>query len=175
MYGATEGAYGAWVLEALPALTRVRISEDEAVEGGVKIVGATALGGLTNDQINTINDYLTGVTDGKGRRPINDKLSIVSAETLTSPTLDLTVTCDAALTGDAAARVSTALLAMFGTTPIGGVKVPPSSTGKILKAAIYKSVMAQSGITNVTGIPEDITLTQSQIYVPTINVTVLTA
>lgn len=175
MYGANEGAYGAWVLEALPELTRYAVYEDEAVEGGVKIIGATSTGGLTEDQITTISNYLTGVTDGKGRRPINDRLSIVSADTVTTPAISLTVTCDAALSGDAASRVTTALISMFGSLPIGGEKIPPSSVGKVLASRIYQSVMGQAGIRNVTGVPADITLAQTQIYVPNITVTVITA
>ncbi len=178
MYGATEGAYGAWVLEALPALTRFRISEDNEVEGGVKIVGATAVGGLTEEQIQTISDYLTGVTDGKGRRPINDRLSIVSATEFSDVifnTLNLTVTCDSSLATDAATRVATALQTMFGNLPIGGEKIPPSNNGKVLASRIYQTVMSQSGIRNVTGVPSDISLAQDEIFVPTINVTVLLA
>ena len=171
-YGNIEGAYRAWAFEALPALTRVRVSQG-AAEGEVLIVGATATGTLTAPQIDTISDYIHGVTDGVGRRPINDTVTVQGATTKTTPALALTVRCDSALAGDAASRVTEALSEMFGALPIGGEKLSPDPSGYVFAARIYETVMAEDGVRNVTGVPADILLGATEIYAPTIAVTVI--
>lgn len=170
----TDGAYAAWCLEALPELTRVKVSEGTE-EGSVLIVGATSTGSLTNGQITTIEEYLDGTFDGRRRMPINDDPEIVGASALTSPALSLMVTCQAAYASDAAARVSAALTALFGSIAIGGDIVPPASSGVVLAAKMYQTVMGQTGILNVTGVPADISLAADEIYAPTITVTVVSA
>lgn len=171
-YGNTEGAYRAWALEALPALTRVFVTEGPA-EGSVVIVGATALGPLTGPQCTTIRDYIYGVPDNVGRRPINDSVTVVPATTVTAPDLVLTVTCDSPFAATCQARVISALIALLGSLPLGGEKISPSTIGYVFTSRIYQTVMAQQGVRNVTGIPADIALSNTDIYSPTIVVTVV--
>lgn len=171
-YGNTEGAYRAWAFEALSALTRVVVLEG-ALDGHVRVIGATSTGGLTGGQITTISDYIHGVTDGVGRRPINDVVSVESATSKTTPTLNLTVTCDSAFAADAAGRVQVALTALFGALAIGGEIISPSTVGFVFASRIYSTIMALTGIRNVSGVPSDISMGSTEIYTPTINVTVI--
>jgi hypothetical protein len=170
----TDGAYAAWAKEALPELTRVKVREGTD-EGSVQIIGATSTGTLTNDQITTITEYLDGTFDGRRRMPINDDLEVLGATVRTTPTLNLTVTCQAAYASDVAARVSAALTTVFGAIDIGGQIVPPSTTGKILSSKIYQTVMSQTGVLDVSGVPSDFALGVDEVYAPTINVTVVSA
>lgn len=166
----TEGAYRAWALEGVPSMTRVTVREGPN-DGEVIVTGATASGGLDFGQIDTLVEYLNG-NDGVGRRPINDVLTVQSAVARTTPTLNLFVTCDSVHAATAAGRVSSALVAAFGALPIGGEIISPFTDGKVYASRIYSTVMAQTGIRNVTGIPADITLNTDEIYTPTINVVV---
>lgn len=147
----TEGAYRAWCLEALPALNRLSVRTG-ATEGSISIVGATAAGGLTGGQIATITDYLFGVTDGVGRRPINDHPQVSGATALTTPGLRAVCVVKSSLSADAVARITTALLEFLGSptdSPIGGKFLPGSSQGFVLKSDLYRVVMNESGVVNV--------------------------
>jgi hypothetical protein len=172
-YGNTDGAYTYWALTALPALTRVTITRDPNVQGSVNVIGATALGGLTAPQITTISDFINGIVDNVGRRPINDILNVYSATTDTTPSIVATVACASQFAPDAAARVTAALIAMFGTLPIGGKKLPASNIGYALLADMYATTMAQTGIINVTGLPADVPLGALDVYTPAITVNVI--
>jgi uncharacterized phage protein gp47/JayE len=173
-YGNTEGAYRAWALEALPELTRVAVSF--GASGAVTVIGATATGGLTGPQISTITDYMNGATDGVGRRPVNDVLTVASATTITTPAVTATITVSSPYSADAIARVTAALIALFGLIPLGGI-VLPGQPGKILLSDLYKTVMAQQGVVNVvfTSPVADITLAVTDIYSPTIALTMIIA
>jgi uncharacterized phage protein gp47/JayE len=173
-YGNIDGAYVYWALSALPALTRVTISRDAAVEGSVLVIGATSTGGLSGSDITTITDYINGTSDGVGRRPINDKLTVLSANVVTAPTLNITLQVYSPFAPAASATVTTALIDMFGQLRIGGKQLPGSSLGYVLLADMYATIMAQDGVINVTGLPAaDILLGSLDIYAPVINITVI--
>lgn len=171
-YGNTEGAYKAWAFEALPALTRCTVFEGPN-DGEVVVVGATATGGLTDPQIATIADYINGVTDGKGRRPINDVLIVQSSTEVSAPSLGLTIYVDSQYATGVAGKVNTALVNLFGSLPLGGERISPSTIGYVYKSTVYSAIMAIQGIRNVTGIPDDIVLSPTDIYVPAIGVVVV--
>ncbi len=175
-YGNTEGAYRVWCLEALPALTRLAIRSG-AGEGTIHIVGATAVGGLSPTEITTITDYLNGVTDGVGRRPINDILEVVSANQVTTPALSATVTVSSAFSADAVARVTAALAAYIATVPIGGTVLPGASSGVALLSELYSTVMAEQGVITVsfTSLSGDVLLFQDDIWAPLITVSMVIA
>jgi hypothetical protein len=170
----TFDGYRALTFEALPALVDCVVLEG-AGDGEVVIVGATSSGGLAPGDISTIEDYFSGAFDGKIRRMINDTLTVLSATLVTSPALDLEVTCDSVYANDVAARVTTALRNLLAppVTPIGGEIVAPSNVGKILASKLYQTVMNQIGVRRVTGIPADITLSQTDVYLPTITISVV--
>jgi hypothetical protein len=170
-YG-SEGSYKAWALEALPALTRVTVRED-TVPYGVRITGATAVGGLDAGQITTIRNYLYGITDGIGRRLLNDAVVVASANQVTTPALEVTAFVRSPFSADAVLRITTALTALFGTLPIGG-KTVGGGPGKVLLADLYQTVMAQQGVQNVTfNLSADIVLGQDDIYEPIPTVTMV--
>lgn len=164
-YGNTDGAYTAWTLEALPSITRLSVREGTG-EGTVRIVAATAIGGIDSGQIQAIKDYLNGVADGVGRRPINDILEVVSANEVSIPPLGVSIVVASPFATDAIARVAAALVAFQGALPIGGKKLLNSSTGKVLLADLYKTVTAEQGVLDVDfSFTNDIPLGADDIYV----------
>ncbi len=170
-YGNTNGAYVGWALEALPALTRVSVA-GAAGDGTVRIIGATALGGLTAGQITTIEDYVNGVADGVGRRPQNDIVTVESADEV-STALDVVayVVSSALLTaGD---DITAALLTFNGEQPIGGVRLQ-GTQGRILFDDLLETAKrANAGIRSVTlSISSDVLLDPNQIYTPVVSVDV---
>ncbi len=173
-YGNTDGAYRYWALTALPALTRVTIVRNPDVPAAITVVGATATGGLSGGQITTIADYINGITDNVGRRPINDVLTVSSAVVNNSPTLNITITVASQYATTIAAQATAALIAYFGTLPLGGTRIPPNTQGYVLVAGMYQTLMGLTGVINVSGLPSaDIQLGALDIYSPTINVTVV--
>jgi uncharacterized phage protein gp47/JayE len=173
-YANTDGAYRAWALAALPALTRVAIPPTPG-DGTVLIIGATALGGLTGAQITTIANYIQGVTDGVGRRPINDVVTVASANVNSGTPVTMTVTCASQYASDVAARITSALIALFGAMPIGGKIIAGTTVGRVLLADLYATVMSQTGVINVAfaSPTADVILAQYDIFNPAISVTVL--
>jgi uncharacterized phage protein gp47/JayE len=170
-YGNTDGAYIAWALEALPALTRVAIRK-AAGDGTVVLIGATAVGPIDAGQITTIQDYVSGVNDGIGRRPMNDIFSAVGASVLTSPTLNITAYVYPSAQATAASKITAALIAYFGSIRIGGDKLVSPTVGYVLYSKIVDVVQEIPGVKSATfSISGNITLADDQIYVPTINVT----
>ena len=157
----TEGAYRAWCLAALPALTRLVVRQG-ASQGSIRITGATATGGLTGaqtafypaiatgtGQIGAILDYLTGAADGVGRRPINDAITVLSANVVTTPALDVAIVVRSPFASDAVARVTAALTTLLGdplASPIGGTFLPGDSVGRVLLSVLYQTVMSQQGL-----------------------------
>lgn len=186
-YGNTDGAYRAWCLEALPALTRLSV-RNGATEGSIHIVGATAVGGLSGAQtgfypspqvgtgeIGTILAYLTGAVDGVGRRPINDALEVVSANQIVTPALGLNIVVSSPFSADAVARVTAALSSYIQSLPIGGVVLPGASSGVVLMSELYSVVMAQ-GMLNVTfSFSGDVALSADDIWTPAISISMIIA
>jgi uncharacterized phage protein gp47/JayE len=173
-YANTDGAYRAWALAALPALTRVAVPPTPG-DGTVLVIGATATGGLSAPQIATISNYIQGVTDGVGRRPINDVVTVASATVNSGTPVTMTVACSSQYAGDVAARITTALIALFGALPIGGKVISGSTAGKVLLADLYATVMAQTGVVNVSfaSPTADVVLGAYDIFSPAITVNVL--
>ncbi len=171
-YGATEGAYKLWVLEALPEIpeNRVNVIQGEGA-GEIEITAATAEGALTSEQITTIENYLNG-TDGVGRRPINDVVTIGTVTVVTSPAIEPTIYVQKVYASTALALVTEALEAYLESLPIGG-QVLGSPPGKARQASMVSAVMAVQGVVNVTGIPSDVTLASDEIYSPTISLTIV--
>jgi uncharacterized phage protein gp47/JayE len=183
-YGNTDGAYRGWALEALPALTRVAVRGAPG-DGTVTLVGATALGGLTGGQITTIEEYIYGVTDGVGRRPINDIVSMESAVEKTDSPVTMTVYVLSQYRTGMAAAIEADLLTLFGSIPIGGVKLTTPSVGYVLYDDIINAAknkpddvygtVPRPGVRSValsapTG---NVALAVDEIYVPTITVNIV--
>lgn len=188
----TEGAYRAWVLEGVPAVTRLSVRQGIA-QGSIHITGASAAGGLSGGQtgfypapqtgtgqVGAILDYLCGVTDGVGRRPINDALEVVSANQLTTPALNVAIVVRSPFASDAVARVTAALSALLGdptNAPIGGKVLPGASSGVFLLSDLYSTVRAQQGVIDATfpGLTGNVPLGRDDIWTPAITVTMVIA
>ena len=171
-YGNTDGAYKAWALEALPALQRVTVGSAPG-NGYVRVIGATSLGGLTLPQIETIDDYLNGVTDGVGRRPLNDLVTVESATSVMSPTINIVALVVSSVAGTAAAAIVAALQAYIGSLPIGGIRLQGSGSGLVILSEMIKRAQSVTGVRSVEfDITDDIPLNVNEIYQPTINVSV---
>lgn len=172
----TEGAYRAWALEALPALSRLIVRQSNS-EGGIRITGATVTGGLSGGQITTITNYINGVSDGVGRRPVNDVLVVASAVSVLTPTLTVALVVHSPFSADAIARVTAALLALQAELPIGGKFLPGASFGAVLLSDLYAACMAVEGIVNVTflSFSTDIPLGPDDLYlaIPSVTMTVV--
>lgn len=172
-YGNTEGAYKGWALEALPELQRVDVISSVG-NGTVILACATSLGGITAAQATTIADYINGVSDGKGRRPINDIVSAQAPSVLTTPAINYTAYVTPDALGTAAAQITAALINYIGTVPIGGTQLVGGGSGVVL---LYGLVKATTGITGVVsvdlGITTDIPVSPGQIYTPTITATIV--
>lgn len=171
-YGNINGAYEAWARAALPALTRVSVISSPG-DGNVTLVGATALGPLSSPQCDTIHDYVYGVTDGVGRRPLNDIVTVIPATTLSTPA----IVVDAYVTSDVidsiAADMSAELLAYIGSVPIGGTVLVLASSGVVLYSKLVQIAQDMEGVRKVVfNISDDIVLGNTQIYTPTITINV---
>ncbi len=171
-YGNTNGAYAGWALEALPALTRVTV-DSAAGDGTVTIIGATALGGIDAGQITTIEDYINGVSDGVGRRPINDIVVAVAPTTVTTPAIVITAYVVSSVFDTAASTITAALLNYIGSLPIGGVRLQ-GVQGKVLFSKLVQTAQDQEGVRSVdfTAPVEDILLNPDEIYLPAITVNI---
>jgi hypothetical protein len=178
-YSNTDGAYKGWALEALPALTRVQIASAPG-DGTVTLIGATDLGPIDAGQITTIENFVNGVNDGIGRRPMNDIFDADGAATVTTPALTVTAYCLASLAdmdgsfNSTKSAISAALLTFIGKQPIGGVKLQ-GTQGRILFDDLLETAKtAKKGTRSVTlSISSDVLLSDGQIYLPAITVNVL--
>lgn len=170
-YGNTNGAYQGWALEALPALTRVTVDTAPG-DGTVTIIGATALGSIDAGQITTIENYINGVADGVGRRPLNDIVTAVGAATVTTPAIAITAYAVAAVKDTIASTITAALLDYIGSLPIGGVRLQ-GVQGKVLLSQLISTAQAQTGVRSVSfSLTDDVSLNANEIYIPPITVTV---
>jgi uncharacterized phage protein gp47/JayE len=171
-YGNINGAYEVWARKALPALTRVSV-QSAAGDGTVVLVGATALGPLTAPQCTTILEYIDGTTDGVGRRPLNDIVSVIPATTLSLPALTIEAYVTSDVIDSIASDMSAALLAYIGTIPIGGTKLTIPSVGVVLFEELGAIAQRMTGVRKaMLSISADIPLGATEIYTPTITVNV---
>jgi uncharacterized phage protein gp47/JayE len=170
-YSNTEGAYRAWCLEALPALTRLTVRKES---DSVRIVGATDVGGISAGQISTIDNYLNG-TDGIGRKPLTETVVISSAVVVTTPTVESTVFVKGPYSVGISDKVKKVWQDLFGRLPIGGVFLPGESSGHVLLSDLYKSAKDLQGVVNVsfTSPIGDIPLGPNDIYSPDVNLTIV--
>lgn len=172
-YSNTEGAYLAWAREALPELTKVRVFGTPG-SLSITIVGATDVGPITPEQIEIIEDYINGVTDGIGRKPINDILNVVPATLLTSPDLDLDVYVEPRVYESAQSSALAAVQSHLTHLPLGGYRLTSISSGYFLQSRLSAELQAIPGFVSVrfnspTG---DLLIPNTSIYSPNVNVRV---
>lgn len=172
-YSNTDGAYGAWLLEALPEVTRFQVGSAPG-DANVTIYAATAVGGVTPAEITTAQDYINGIVDGRGRRPINDIVTVTSPSILTTPSLVVTAFADSGKVVAAKAAIAAVILQHVNVTPIGGYRIT-GSLGRVVYSELIAAAKDVDGVRKVSlNITDDIILLPGQIYVPaliTVNVT----
>jgi hypothetical protein len=170
-YGNIDGAYVYWAMTALPALNRASVASALG-NCTVTLYGATAAGPLTGPQITTIENYVGGVTDGVGRRPINDIFTAVGSSVATTPALTITGYALSNVSATIGATITAALLNYFGTIPLGGVTLG-ATQGYVLYSQIHAICIGQIGVVAVElSVNADIPLLPGQIYTPPITVNV---
>lgn len=175
-YGVNDGGYKQWALEADSTVTRVLVQGDNPGGAGtVGVICATATGPVSGSQVTAISNYIYGITDGIGRRPLNDVPTVSAATTLAQ---NFTATVQV-LTGSAtdATAIETAITAFLGSLDIGGLIVPPATQGKMLFAQLVETVMALDDVVNVVfaAPTADITFAvdSTEVIVPTYSITVV--
>ena len=103
-------------------------------------------GTISAAQAADILDYINGVTDDVGRRPLGDVVSVTPASTV-ALTVSGTVTVDAGYTATTtAAVIQDAILAVIDATDIGGTIIPPASTGVLVFSKLVAAVEALDGV-----------------------------
>jgi uncharacterized phage protein gp47/JayE len=178
-YSNIDGAYKGWALEALPTLTRVQILSAPG-NGTVTLVGATSVGPISGSESTTIQNYINGITDGQGRRPLNDIFTAVGSTPVTTPALTATIYCTSDVVATAPAIVALALQTYIGTVPIGG-SILTGATGKVLFDDLLDTAkLAYDGASVIPALRKvrsvalsitgDIPLTSGQTYQPAITV-----
>jgi len=170
-YSAPRNAYELWALEADPTITRVSVT-NPAGDGTVIVICATALGGITAAQIQTVFDYIED-----GRRPINDVQVIQSAVPLiVAITAAPTVRKGEYATPTAASNVLTgAWDTFFADLPIGGKIVAPSVTGQVLRDQLIEIAMVLRGFrrANISTPTDDVTLNANEVAVGSYAITIV--
>jgi len=164
-YAATDGNYKNWALEALTTVTRVLVrSNNPFGPGTIDVVCAQLTGGISAGQITTILNFING-TDGIGRRPLNDVVTVSSAAVLAT-TVSGTVTVAAAFqTSTTETLIRQTVQDYFNELAIGGTIIPPAVTGVAIFAEIIQRLMSLSGVITValTTPTADIPLAYNQI------------
>lgn len=171
-YSNTDGAYGAWLLEAVPEVTRFQIGTAPG-DANVTIYAATAVGGISPAQETAAEDYINGITDGRGRRPLNDIVNVTSPSILTLPALIVTAFADSGKVTAAQAKILAVINEHVNATPIGGYRIT-GSLGRVVYSELLAAAKDVDGVRKVSlNITDDILLNEGQIYVPvsiTVNV-----
>lgn len=135
-YGAQPDAYGLWMLESDPSITRWSVANDGA--GGVTVRGATSAGGITAGQISAAQAYIDE------RKPFGDAVTVATATPKS-----ITITAAPTLTSGlgTVADIQAAITEYFASVPLGGEIVPPSSSGQVLRDEIIDRIMSIPGVT----------------------------
>lgn len=172
-YSNTEGAYLAWALEALPELTKVRVFAQRG-SLNVRIVGATDVGPITPEQVTIIKEYIEGITDNIGRKPINDIVSVEPATVVTSPGLSISVYVSPRVFEQAKENVLSVVQRHLTNIPIGGYRLDSVGVGYFLLSRLSAEIQEIPGVasTRFNSPTSDVMLPNTAIYSPNVEVEV---
>lgn len=150
-YAAGDGAYRVWALEADASVTDVKVYADNPNgPGTVRVVCKTATGGITPTQAEAIRAYIYGETDGVGRRPLNDVVTVETA-TLAGRSFEVTVKVQSAYQAvTTEAVIEQVFVDYCSDMPIGGHVVPPTEAGRIIESDLVGLLDALDGVVEVT-------------------------
>lgn len=150
-YAAPEGAYAYWARAAHAAVKRVAVDAQNPRGAGTLDVYIAGDSGALPTLVSTVKDYILGVTDGVGRAPIEAQAGLeVYSATERTITIGGTVYINAVHAGTTAKEdeIEAALDAYEKALPIGGVKLAPEATGKLLISQVHRVVNAIGGVLN---------------------------
>lgn len=149
-YAATDGAYANWALEASTAVTRVFVdAENPGGAGTVDVYVASATGGIASGILDDISDYIHGVTDGVGRRPLNDVVTVRTATVASLTVSGVVYVESSSVDVTTLAAVQAAIDAFLGALPIGGTVVPPATDGAVLFSQLLDAIHSLAGVVSV--------------------------
>lgn len=154
-YGATDGAYAVWALEPDLTITRVLVRDNNPFGANtVDVVIATAVGAPTAGQVTAIDSYIVDGIDPvtgeiQGRRPLNDDVTVRGAVVMIQNVIATVTVSASSATATTSAAIQAALTAFFSTLPIGGVVIPPASSGVLVRAELLATIMELDGVINV--------------------------
>jgi len=161
-------AYKFWALTVSSSVTRVYVDDQNPDGPGTARVylagpsGPVAAGIVTN-----VNTYI------QPKRPISSVITTLSATSLAVP-ITGTVYASAA-SGLTNAVIQDAVSAFFRTLDIGGDRIPALDPARLFKDQIEKAIQALPGVkvVDLTGPASDLTMTNSQVAVPTFSTPLL--
>ncbi len=173
-YSVGEGAYRLWAFEAEPSVTDVRVKADNPQgPGTVEVIVRSVTGPVASPEIEAIRAYIYGETDGVGRRPQNDIVTVRSA-VLAGRSFEVTVTLDSAyqsVTDDAA--ITQVFTDYCANAPIGGYIVPPIALGRLIGSEIVAAIHALPGVVEVDLIEPTMTMDYDEFVSPFVVVTLV--
>lgn len=148
-YAATEGAYRNWALEASSSVTRVKVRDDNPYgPGSIEVIVASSVGSVSEAVRQTVEDYINGA-DGVGRRPLNDVLTVSKALVTTIGFIG-TVTVESAKQSETnSGTIAAAVDAYLGELAIGGVVIPPASSGVVPRSQLIALLQNMPGVLTV--------------------------
>jgi uncharacterized phage protein gp47/JayE len=172
-YGAPGEAYVHWGRSADAAVKRVSVDDQNPRgPGTTDVIIAGDLGGLPS-LTGAVKDYLLGVTDGKGRAPIEARayLDTFSADEL--PVIESGVVYLSSTYKNVPSKVEeieASLTSFYSSVPIGGKKLTATQPGRVLIADKLKSVTKIPGVINFAPLQNtDQVLAVRQVPVLTLN------
>jgi len=161
-YGARRDAYSLWAREADASITRTSVDPDGS--GGVTITVATAVGAASAGQVVEIQEYIDA------RHPFSDTPT-VQAASVNNIAVTLAPTIQAGTT--TVADIQVTVNEYLGSLPLGGIVVPPSSVGQVLRDELIERIMALPGVrrANLTSPAGDVSLAVDEIASATFTIT----
>lgn len=164
-YGSGDLAYRRWALEAAPTVTRVSVIQG-VDERAVRVICATAAGATPGPTLTTIANYIED-----GRRPINDLVTVESANPLNFAVTAAPVIRRGATTSGV---IEQALADYFELLPIGGRRVYPSTIGQVLLEDLIETILGIDGVlrARVSYPTADLPMSSTDVAVPTYSLTV---
>lgn len=173
-YAAGDGAYRLWAFEAEPSITDVLVKADNPLgPGTVEVILRSITGTVAAPEIEAVRAYIYGETDGVGRRPLNDIVTVRSA-VLAGRSFELTVSVDSASqeVTDAAA-IEQVIVDYCRNAPTGGYIVPPIALGRLIGSEIVALIHELPGVVEVELIEPTMTMDYDEFVSPFVVVTLV--
>jgi uncharacterized phage protein gp47/JayE len=166
--GVPGAAYEHFSLQAHESVKRVFV-DDRNPRGPntIDIYVAGDAGDLSSTVVQAVDDYLSGITDGKVRKGAGSDVEVYSAlrrDIAIGGTIYIANNYNTTATQSA---ILAAVSEYFKTLDIGGTKQAVGGTGYVVFGRIYTAVLTVRGVTNaVLSLGGDIALAKNEVAVP---------